>query len=55
METTLFEVASAVAAENGFQARRFVQNYPKKIFEDVDFGCTLKELGLVPSAALKVE
>lgn len=52
VDTTLFEVAAALTAENGFEAQSFVQNFPKKIFDQVDFGATLKELGLVPSSAL---
>ena len=53
-ETTLFEVAHALAEENGTQASSFTQNFPKKIFDQSDFGMTLKEAGLVPSAALIV-
>ncbi|KAF2721469.1 hypothetical protein K431DRAFT_284844 [Polychaeton citri CBS 116435] len=54
-ETTLFEVAHALAEENGTQASSFTQNFPKKIFDQSDFGQTLKEAGLVPSAALIVQ
>lgn len=54
VETTLFEVAAALA-EDGMQVKSFTQNFPKKVYQDVDFGCTLKELGLVPSAVLKVD
>ena len=54
VETTLFEVAAALNSENDVEARSFVQNFPKKIFDTVDFGATLKELGLVPSASLIV-
>jgi hypothetical protein len=55
VDTTLFEVAAALGAESGFEAQRFVQNFPKKIFDQIDFGQTLKELGLVPSASLIVQ
>ncbi|KAK4549713.1 hypothetical protein LTR36_005014 [Oleoguttula mirabilis] len=53
-ETTLFEVAHALAEENGTQAISFAVNFPKKVFEKAEFGMTLKEAGLVPSAALMV-
>ena len=53
-ETTLFEVAHALAEESGFQATSFLQNFPKKVYDQSDFGMTLKEAGLVPSAALTV-
>lgn len=53
-ETTLFEVAHALAEENGTEANNFMLNFPKKVFEKSDFGMTLKEAGLVPSAALMV-
>ncbi|KAK3686340.1 hypothetical protein LTR37_019930 [Vermiconidia calcicola] len=54
-ETTLFEVAHALAEEaGGLEATSFTQNFPKKVFEKEDFGMTLKEAGLVPSAALIV-
>lgn len=55
VETTLFEVASAVSQETGSEVQSFVQNFPKKVFDQVDFGATLKELGLVPSALLIVK
>lgn len=54
-ETTLFEVAHAISEENGVQATSFTQNFPKKSWEGTDFGMTLKEAGLVPSAALIVK
>lgn len=53
-ETTLFEVAHALQAESGVEAQSFTQNFPKKVFSQTDFGMTLKEAGLVPSAALIV-
>ncbi|KAJ2997094.1 hypothetical protein NUW58_g762 [Xylaria curta] len=55
-ETTLFEVAQMLEAENGLTVSKFVQNFPRKVFEgNLDFGKTLKEAGLVPSAALIVQ
>ncbi|KAI9843882.1 MAG: hypothetical protein M1837_006035 [Sclerophora amabilis] len=58
VETTLFEVAAALeqdSAGGGMQVQSFTQNFPKKVFSaGVDFGQTLKEAGLVPSAALIV-
>lgn len=54
-ETTLFEVAEALKAE-GNNVSSFTMNFPRKVFEGaVDFGKTLKEAGLVPSAALIVK
>ncbi|SLM40911.1 ubx domain [Lasallia pustulata] len=53
-DTTLFEVAAALNADSGLEVQSFTQNYPKKVFDQVDFGATLKELGLVPSASLIV-
>jgi hypothetical protein len=59
VETTLFEVAQAVQAENlngGMEVESFMMTYPKKTFSgSVDFGKTLKEAGLVPSAVLIVK
>lgn len=54
-ETTLFEVAEAVKAENGTQVSTFTTAFPRKTFTYEDFGMTLKEAGLVPSAALTVQ
>ncbi|KAI1331908.1 hypothetical protein F5Y16DRAFT_246910 [Xylariaceae sp. FL0255] len=52
-DTTLFEVAQAVEAEKGIAVTKFVQNFPKVVFEgSIDLGKTLKEAGLVPSASL---
>ncbi|KAI1439272.1 ubiquitin-related domain-containing protein [Xylaria sp. CBS 124048] len=52
-DTTLFEVAQMLEAENGLVVSKFVQNFPRKVFEgNLDWGKTLKEAGLVPSAAL---
>ncbi|KAI0005632.1 ubiquitin-related domain-containing protein [Xylariaceae sp. FL0662B] len=55
-DTTLFEVAQMLESENGLTVTKFVQNFPRKIFEgNLDLGKTLKEAGLVPSAALLVQ
>ncbi|KAI1140421.1 ubiquitin-related domain-containing protein [Hypoxylon sp. FL0543] len=55
-DTTLFEVAQLLESENGVIVTKFVQNFPRKIFEgNLDLGKTLKEAGLVPSAALIVQ
>lgn len=55
MTTTLFEVAAAVTHDTGTEVQSFTQNFPKKVFDAVDFGASLKELGLVPSASLIVK
>ena len=55
VDTTLFEVASAVTQHSGLEVGTFTQNFPKKVFDAVDFGASLKELGLVPSASLIVK
>lgn len=55
VETTLFEVAQALSQETGFQPSSFTQNFPRKVFDGSDLGQTLKEAGLVPSAALIVK
>ncbi len=54
VSTTLFEVAAAITRETGNEVQSFTQNFPKKTFDAVDFGGSLKELGLVPSASLIV-
>ncbi|RYP43635.1 hypothetical protein DL768_009834 [Monosporascus sp. mg162] len=55
-DTTLFEVAQLLQSENGLTVNRFIMNFPKKTFEgSLDFGKTLKEAGMVPSAALIVQ
>lgn len=53
VETTLFEVAHALEAD-GLAVSTFTTNFPKKTYDKSDFGLTLKEAGLVPSAALIV-
>jgi regulator of protease activity HflC (stomatin/prohibitin superfamily) len=57
VETTLFEVAQSLTTENGgMEVESFTMTYPKKTFSgSVDFGKTLKEAGLVPSAVLIVK
>ena len=54
-ETTLFEVAHVVQEEKGIEASSFTTTFPKKTFERKDFGMTVKEAGMVPSAALIVQ
>lgn len=55
-DTTLFEVAQALQSETGVAVVSFTQTYPKKVFEGaLDFAKTLKEAGMVPSAALIVK
>lgn len=53
VDTTLFEVAHALEAD-GLNVNTFTTNFPKKTFDKTDFGMTLKEAGMVPSAALIV-
>ncbi|KAL2196078.1 hypothetical protein P885DRAFT_38487 [Corynascus similis CBS 632.67] len=54
-ETTLFEVAQQIEAEVGAPVLRFSLTFPKKTFEaGVDFGQTLAEAGLAPSAVLVI-
>lgn len=56
VETTLFEVAQALQAEGVPAVESFTMTYPKKVFTgSIDFGKTLKEAGLVPSAVLIVK
>lgn len=55
-ETTLFEVAQAIEAEQGNAVASFTLTFPRKTFEaGVDFGQTLREVGLVPSGVLIVK
>ncbi|KAI1344785.1 ubiquitin-related domain-containing protein [Xylariaceae sp. FL0016] len=55
-DTTLFEVAQLLESEHSVSVTKFIQNFPRKVFEgSLDFGKTLKEAGLVPSAALIVQ
>jgi hypothetical protein len=55
VSTTLFEVAAALEQESGAPVESFTQTFPRKTFsQGVDFGLTLKEAGLVPSAVLIV-
>ncbi|GAB7361408.1 hypothetical protein MBLNU230_g1464t1 [Neophaeotheca triangularis] len=54
-ETTLFEVAHVCSQEAGVEVESFTTTFPKKTFDQSDFGLTLKEAGLVPSAVLIVK
>ena len=55
-ETTLFEVAQALQAEQGTAVSSFTMTFPRKTFEaGVDFGQTLREVGVVPSGVLIVK
>ncbi|KUI61764.1 hypothetical protein VP1G_08932 [Cytospora mali] len=55
-ETTLFEVAQAIQAEQGNVVSSFTMTFPRKTFESgVDFGQTLREVGVVPSGVLIVK
>lgn len=53
VETTLFEVAHSLE-ESGVTVNSFSTTFPKKVFDRTDFGMTLKEAGMIPSAALIV-
>ncbi|KAI9737793.1 MAG: hypothetical protein M1834_009161 [Cirrosporium novae-zelandiae] len=53
-ETKLLEVKQAIEAETSMRVLSFMQGYPKQVFEGGDFGKTLKDLGMVPSASLVV-
>jgi hypothetical protein len=56
VETTLFEVAQALQADGAPEVESFTMTFPRKTFSgSVDFGKTLKEAGLVPSAVLIVK
>jgi len=55
VNTTLFEVASAVADEIGQDVESFTQTFPRKVFDKEYFGETLKDLKMVPSASLIVK
>ncbi len=55
-DTTLFEVAQVLQQETGTAVESFTMTFPRKVFEgSLDFGKTLKEAGLVPSAVLIVK
>ncbi|CAK7265436.1 hypothetical protein SEPCBS119000_001511 [Sporothrix epigloea] len=55
-EATLFEVAQALEADDGFKANKFELTFPRKTFEGAtDLSKTLRELGLTPSAVLRVQ
>jgi peptide methionine sulfoxide reductase MsrB len=53
-ETTLFEVAQQIQDDVGWPIKSFTTTFPRKTYEAVDFGQTLAEAGLVPSAVLVV-
>ncbi|EAW10160.1 putative UBX domain protein [Aspergillus clavatus NRRL 1] len=55
VDTTLFEVATALKQEDGLEVQSFVQNFPRKVFDSEFFGESLKDLGLIPSASLVVQ
>ncbi|KAL4906456.1 hypothetical protein BDW74DRAFT_176778 [Aspergillus multicolor] len=55
VDTTLFEVVSALKTEDGIEVNSFRQNFPRKVFNSEFYGESLKDLGLVPSASLVVE
>jgi hypothetical protein len=53
--TTLSEIAAVIKRENGFSVERFETMLPKKVYNAaLDFGRTLKEIGMIPSATLIV-
>jgi hypothetical protein len=55
-DTTLFELAQSLEGENGGPVESFTMTFPRKVFQGhLDFGKTLKEAGLVPSAVLIVK
>lgn len=55
-ETTLFEVAQQIEEEVGHPVSSFSTTFPIKKFDvGVDFGQTLAEAGLVPSAVVVVK
>lgn len=51
VETSLFEVAHTLE-QDGLEVNSFTTTFPKKTYDRTDFGMTLKEAGLIPSAAL---
>jgi hypothetical protein len=53
-ETTLFEVAQQIQEDVGGPIKSFTTTFPRKTYEAVDFGQTLTEAGLAPSAVLVV-
>ena len=54
VDTTLFEVAHALEEGGNVAVATFTTNFPKKVYDKSDFGLTLREAGMVPSAALIV-
>ena len=55
VDTTLFEVAAAIGDEIGRDIESFEQTFPRKRWGQDQFGDSLKELKLVPSASLIVK
>jgi len=56
-DNTLQDVAVALAAQNvpiELDTVSFTMNFPRKTFAKSDFGKSLKELGLTPSAVLQI-
>lgn len=54
-DTTLFELAQSLEEEFKLKVTKFEMTYPRKVFTgDLDFSKTLREVGLVPSAVLRV-
>jgi len=55
-DTTLFELAQLLESEQSIRVTSFSTTFPRKTFEgQIDFGKTLKEAGLTPSAVLNVK
>jgi len=54
VDTTLFEVAHAFGEDTKKEVTAFTTTFPRKTFGSTDFGMTLKEAGMVPSAVLMV-
>ncbi|KAK4224404.1 ubiquitin-related domain-containing protein [Podospora fimiseda] len=50
--TTLAEVAHAISEETGQTVQNFQTTFPKKTYDGADFGQTLAEAGLAPSAVI---
>lgn len=56
VDTTLFELGQQIESEAGVAVSSFTMTFPKKKFSGtLDFGKTLKEAGLLPSAVLIVD
>jgi len=55
VDTTLFELADQISGEVGHEVESFSTTFPKKTYDRTDFGLTLKEAKLVPSASLIIK